>query len=75
MRGLPGGTSAARVVQLLLQLAAGLGVDALAEGIETPEQLEFLIAHGCGIGQGFHFSRPVPADDLVRLLGDWPLAA
>ena len=47
----------------MIQLASGLGMTALAEGIETPGELEFLRAHGCPLGQGFHFARPVPAEE------------
>ena len=37
----------------------------LAEGIETEAQLDFLLEHGCELGQGFLLGRPVPADELV----------
>jgi EAL domain-containing protein (putative c-di-GMP-specific phosphodiesterase class I) len=41
---------------------------ALAEGIETPGELGFLRAAGCERGQGFLFSRPVPANEIASLL-------
>jgi EAL domain-containing protein (putative c-di-GMP-specific phosphodiesterase class I) len=47
-----------------LQLSQSLGLTALAEGVETEEQRQFLIAAGCSLGQGYHFSRPVPADEI-----------
>ena len=37
----------------------------LAEGIETEEQWRFLVEQGCTLGQGFYFSRPVPAEEIV----------
>jgi len=40
----------------------------MAEGIETEEQLAFLIEHGCPLGQGYLFSRPVPAAQIERLV-------
>ena len=40
----------------------------IAGGIETAGQLAFLQAQGCGEGQGFHFSRPVAAEQLAGLL-------
>ena len=43
-----------------LELARGLGVTTLAEGIETEGELAFLLERGCVMGQGFHFSKPVP---------------
>jgi EAL domain-containing protein (putative c-di-GMP-specific phosphodiesterase class I) len=46
-----------------------------AEGVETAEQLEILVAEGCTQVQGYHVSHPVPADgieDLLRLYGAEP---
>ncbi len=40
----------------------------IAEGIETAEQLEFLRAHQCASGQGFHLGKPINADDFTRML-------
>ena len=51
----------------IVQLARNLGLEPLAEGIETEEQRRFLLAHGCDLGQGFYFSRPVPADQIPAL--------
>jgi EAL domain-containing protein (putative c-di-GMP-specific phosphodiesterase class I) len=54
-------------------MAEGLGLQPLAEGIETEEQRAFLLEHGCALGQGYLFSRPVPAEriePLVRGLAD-----
>jgi EAL domain-containing protein (putative c-di-GMP-specific phosphodiesterase class I) len=51
----------------IVQLARNLGLEPLAEGIETEEQRRFLLAHGCDLGQGFYFSRPVPADEVPAL--------
>ena len=39
----------------------------LAEGIETEGEWEFLVARGCTLGQGFYFSRPVPAVDILAM--------
>ena len=40
----------------------------VAEGVETREQLEVLQEHGCPQGQGYYFSRPVPAEEFGQLL-------
>ncbi|HEY9105761.1 MAG TPA: hypothetical protein VIN58_03710, partial [Roseateles sp.] len=40
------------------------------EGVETQGQLDFLRASGCDQVQGYHFSRPVPADDYARMLNE-----
>ena len=51
----------------MIALADGLGLQALAEGIETDAQRRWLVDHGCPLGQGFLFSRPVPADQIAGL--------
>jgi EAL domain-containing protein (putative c-di-GMP-specific phosphodiesterase class I) len=56
------------IVSALTRLAPALGVASLAEGVETAEQLETLAELGCDYAQGYHFSRPVPADELTELL-------
>ncbi len=55
------------MVAAIIGLARTLGLVPLAEGIETPEQLRFLTERGCPLGQGFHFSPPVPADQIADL--------
>ena len=49
------------MVRAMVQLADSVGMVPLAEGIETEEQWRFLVEQGCTLGQGFYFSRPVPA--------------
>ena len=48
-----------------LELARGLGMTTLAEGIETAEELAFLRERGCKLGQGFFFSKPVPPEEII----------
>jgi diguanylate cyclase (GGDEF)-like protein/PAS domain S-box-containing protein len=55
---------ARNLVASVVQLAHSLGLEPLAEGIETEEQRRFLIDNGCQYGQGFLFSRPVPTDQI-----------
>jgi diguanylate cyclase (GGDEF)-like protein/PAS domain S-box-containing protein len=57
----------ASMVRAMIQLAQGLGMTPLAEGIETVGELEFLRANGCRLAQGFLFSRPVPAEKIPAL--------
>jgi EAL domain-containing protein (putative c-di-GMP-specific phosphodiesterase class I) len=47
----------------ILRLASALELDVVAEGIERPEQAALLRRLECGLGQGFHFSRPLNRDD------------
>jgi len=55
---------ARNIVASVVQLAHTLGLEPLAEGVETEEQRRFLIEHGCRYGQGFLFSRPLPTHEL-----------
>jgi PAS domain S-box-containing protein len=65
--GLEEDSGTAVLTASIVQLARNLGLEPLAEGIETEEQRRFLLAHGCELGQGFHFSRPVPAGEVEAL--------
>lgn len=58
------------IVEAVCALALSLGLRITAEGIETREQLEVLRRLGCHEGQGFLFSRPIPAEALARLAGE-----
>jgi diguanylate cyclase (GGDEF)-like protein len=62
--GLAPGNNSAAVVRAVLALAATLGLEVIAEGIETAEQRAQLIELGCAYGQGFLFARPCPADEF-----------
>jgi diguanylate cyclase (GGDEF)-like protein/PAS domain S-box-containing protein len=55
----------ASIVGAFLQLARGLGMTTLAEGIETHEELAFLRERECELGQGFLFSKPVPPEEII----------
>jgi diguanylate cyclase (GGDEF)-like protein/PAS domain S-box-containing protein len=67
VQDLPENRNSAVLVSSIIQLARNLGLDPLAEGIETDEQRAFFLEHGCDLGQGFHFSRPVVATELETL--------
>lgn len=64
----PRDANAARLVEAVLAMARGLGLDAVAEGVETAEQLDFLRRRGCEIAQGYLFSRPQPVENLPATL-------
>jgi diguanylate cyclase (GGDEF)-like protein/PAS domain S-box-containing protein len=66
IRDIPGDPDATSMVRAVIGLAQSLAMKPLAEGIEDEEQLRYLVEHGCALGQGFHFSPPVPADELTR---------
>jgi len=56
------------IVQTIVMLAHNLGMDAIAEGVETAEQLAQLKLHNCEYGQGYFFSRPLRSIDATALL-------
>ena len=55
------------LIRTILAMADSLGLDAVAEGIETAEQAALLLALGCTLGQGYLFARPTAAIGLAAL--------
>ncbi|KJZ42912.1 phosphodiesterase DibA [Pseudomonas fluorescens] len=64
--GLPWDEDDAAIVRVIIALAQSMGMQVHAEGIEQVEQAGFLLEHGCDLGQGYWFGRPVPAGQV-----DW----
>ena len=56
----------AAITDTIINLAKNLNLNVIAEGVETKEQLEFLMSKNCYIMQGFYFSKPVPAAELKK---------
>jgi EAL domain-containing protein (putative c-di-GMP-specific phosphodiesterase class I) len=52
------------ILSSIIRMAESLGMDIIAEGVETEEQLKTLIDMGCAYFQGYHFSRPIPAEEF-----------
>jgi EAL domain-containing protein (putative c-di-GMP-specific phosphodiesterase class I) len=57
-------SSSARMLEGIVGLADKLALVVIAEGIETPEQLDMLRSLGCSMGQGYFLGRPIPANEL-----------
>lgn len=56
----------AHMVRGTIELAHGMGKQVVAEGVESKEALDLLLLMGCDQGQGYHWSRPVPAEQLTE---------
>jgi diguanylate cyclase (GGDEF)-like protein/PAS domain S-box-containing protein len=56
------------IVRAIISMGRSLNLRIIAEGVETAEDLAFLKAQGCDEGQGYYFSRPVPANQFAKLL-------
>ena len=68
IQDLVGSQDDAALVQAIVTMAHGLGMQVIAEGVETPEQLFLLQTFGCDSLQGFLFSRPQPTEALLGIL-------
>jgi len=68
MRHVTDGSRDAAIVNATISLARAFRLDVIAEGVETAEQLAFLLAHGCREVQGYYFSPPVSADRATELV-------
>lgn len=55
----------AAIVEAILGICDSLALEAIAEGVETATQRDFLLQHGCGNFQGFFFSKPLPIEELM----------
>jgi diguanylate cyclase (GGDEF)-like protein len=66
-----GDPRSAAIVETIIAIARSLGIEVIAEGVETARQLEFLRSRGCVELQGYYFSRPVPGDALTARLAEW----
>jgi diguanylate cyclase (GGDEF)-like protein/PAS domain S-box-containing protein len=63
------------IVRSTIELAHNLGLTVVAEGVEDETALNMLVEYGCDRAQGYHFSRPRPADELTTWLTESPYAA
>jgi len=69
VNGLPQDRDDAAITQAVIAMAHSLGLEVVAEGVETRAQLDFLMRLGCDQAQGYFIGRPVPAEQLQQRLG------
>jgi diguanylate cyclase (GGDEF)-like protein/PAS domain S-box-containing protein len=72
---LPSDANSVAIVNTILAMARGLNLSVVAEGVESKEQLDFLLQRDCGKIQGYLFSRPVAAREIPGLAGRLDLGA
>lgn len=60
----------AQLVDSIVEMGNKLGLTIIAEGVETAEQVQYMVAKGVTMGQGYYFSKPVPAAALLELIGN-----
>jgi diguanylate cyclase (GGDEF)-like protein/PAS domain S-box-containing protein len=68
IKDLPGSVKDAAICNVILSLASHLNLIAVAEGVESEEQFEYLAANGCTLIQGYHTGRPLLPEDVTDLL-------
>ncbi|MDI3534521.1 MAG: hypothetical protein PWQ82_886 [Thermosediminibacterales bacterium] len=56
------------IVDAIILLGHRMGLDVTAEGVETREQLDYLVERGCDKVQGYYFSKPLPPDEAIRMV-------
>jgi EAL domain-containing protein (putative c-di-GMP-specific phosphodiesterase class I) len=68
--GIEHGDQQSSLASAIISLAGVLGLETVAEGIETDAQATTLAALGCALAQGYHFSSPVPPEAIAVMLGE-----
>jgi len=68
VRGIGSHPQDAAIITAIISMAKSLSFKTIAEGVETQEQLNFLIQHGCDEIQGYYFSKPIPSNEVTKLL-------
>ena len=72
IEGIPREQGHAAIVEAVIMLSNALGIEVVAEGVETAEQVAVLSAYGCGLAQGYYFSPPVTAEEFTALATQRP---
>ena len=75
VQGVPAQRDKRELTRAMLSIAAALGLETVAEGVESPQQADYLLAHGCRQAQGYLFGQPMPAAEFEAVLarnGDMP---
>jgi diguanylate cyclase (GGDEF)-like protein/PAS domain S-box-containing protein len=71
VKGLGGEVEDTVIVQMIIGLAHTLGMEVIAEGVESEEQVRLLKEMGCDFAQGYHFAQPLPPEEIPALLSSY----
>lgn len=59
------------IVEMILAMAQTMGLESVAEGVETPSQSDFLRRRNCTLAQGYLYSKPLPPEEFLTFLDEW----
>jgi diguanylate cyclase (GGDEF)-like protein/PAS domain S-box-containing protein len=68
VKDIPDDEEGMKIASAIIAMAKKLGLGVVAEGVESESHLDFLKEHGCDKAQGYHISKPVPADEMIEML-------
>ncbi len=68
IQDLPYNQDDAAITKAIVSMAQSLGLEIVAEGVETTEQMQFLREHGCKVSQGYFFGHAVPASEILPVV-------
>jgi len=68
VKDLPADADDRALTEAIVSIAQALSITVVAEGVETAEQREYLLGQGCALQQGYLYAKPMPADQLARLM-------
>ena len=70
IRGMTDNSASLAIPKAIIDMGHSLGLEILAEGIETQQQMLLLKSYGCDMGQGYYLSKPIPAREIEQLLSE-----
>jgi diguanylate cyclase (GGDEF)-like protein/PAS domain S-box-containing protein len=75
VEGIPSEPGNAAIIEAVIMLSNSLGIEVVAEGVQTAEQVAVLSGYGCALAQGYYFSPPVTAKEFTELAMRQPFVA
>ncbi len=70
IRGMADNSASLAIPKAIIDMGHSLGLEILAEGIETQQQMLLLKSYGCDLGQGYHLSKPLPAREIEQFFAE-----